>query len=497
MATSTHAAPALPGPLQRSQGIAIRRGIVLVLMTLVVPGSAQVAAGDKRIGRIALRVWLTLLALLVVVGLLAVFARPFLISLYANPITLRVLQVGVLVLGVAWAALMVDAWRIANPRAMSGPGRVVSGVLALALALGAGTAAWAASGMFGAQSSLVTNVFTGGGEAEATHGRYNILLMGGDAGADRWGMRPDTMIVASIDAETGRTVLFSLPRNLQWAPFPQDNPLHAKYPKGFWCKSQECLLNAVYTLAMDNKDLFPDVKYPGAEATADVVGEILGLDINYWAMVDLKGFESLINAVGGIRLDINKRIPIGSKSGPKGVYGYIEPGKNVKLDGFHALWFARSREGSNDYERMARQKCVINAMVQQLNPTTVLTKFNDIAAASEKVVATNIPSDQLGTAVDLALKGRSLPMSSVNFTPPLIKPVKPNFTKIREIVADKIAASEAKDRPEQASPAAEPSQQPSDQPTTSESPASPSPTKSSSGSSTQTEDLDEVCAVSD
>jgi len=492
MAISAQAASALPAPLQRSQGIAIRRGVVLTLMTLVVPGSAQIAAGDKRLGRIALRCWLALLGLLAVVVLLAVFARPFLISLYANPITLRVLQVGVLVLGVAWAALMVDAWRIANPRAMSGRGRVLSGVLALALAAGTGTAAWAASGMFGAQSSLVTNVFTGGGEAEATHGRYNILLMGGDAGADRWGMRPDTMIVASIDAETGRTVLFSLPRNLQWAPFPQDNPLHAKYPEGFWCKSQECLLNAVYTLAMDNRDLFPDVKYPGAEVTADVVGEILGLDINYWAMVDLKGFEALIDAVGGIRLDINKRIPIGSKNGPKGVYGYIEPGKNVKLDGFHALWFARSREGSNDYERMARQKCVINAMVQQLNPTTVLTKFNDIAAASEKVVATNIPSEQLGTALDLALEGRGLPMSSVNFTPPLIKPVKPNFPRIREIVADKIAASEAKDRPEDAP--ATPSA-----PTSGDGTASPSPTpsKSGSGSSTQTEDLDKVCAVSD
>lgn len=488
---ATTVAATLPPPLQRSQGIAIRRGIVLVLMTLVIPGSAQVAAGNRRLGRIALRVWLSLIALVIVAAVAAVVARPFLISLYANPITLRVLQGAILVLGVAWALLMVDAWRIANPKAMSGRGRVISGILALALAATTGTAAWAASGMFGAQSSLVDSVFTGGGEAEATQGRYNILLMGGDAGADRWGMRPDTMIVASIDAESGRTVLFSLPRNLQWAPFPKDNPLHAKYPDGFWCASQECLLNAVYTLALNNKELFPDVKYPGAEATADVVGEILGLDINYWAMIDLKGFEKLIDAVGGIRLDINKRIPIGSKSGPKGVYGYIEPGKNVLLDGFHALWFARSREGSSDYERMARQKCVINAMVKQLNPTTVLTKFNDLAAASEKVIASNIPSDQLGTALDLALKGRSLPMSSVNFSPPLIKPVKPNFAKIREIVTDKIAASEAKDHPEKATASPDPT---SGADGNGES-AKPSP-KPSKGAGNQAEDLDTVCKVS-
>ena len=77
-------------------------------------------------------------------------------------------------------------------------------------------------------------------------------------------------------------------------------------------------------------------------------------------------------------------------------------------------------------------------------------------------------------------------MSSVNFTPPLIKPVKPDFPKIREIVADKIAASEAKDRPKE--PSAEPSPNGS---------ASAKPTKSPKPSTNQAEDLDTVCAVSD
>ena len=142
MPTSAHAAAALPGPQQRSQGIAVRRGIVLVLMSLLIPGSAQVAAGNKRLGRIALRVWLGLIALLVLVAIAALVARPALIAAYANPITLRVLQVGALLLGIAWVALLVDAWRIANPRAMSGRGRVLSGVLALALAAGVRNAMW-------------------------------------------------------------------------------------------------------------------------------------------------------------------------------------------------------------------------------------------------------------------------------------------------------------------------------------------------------------------
>ena len=66
------------------------------------------------------------------------------------------------------------------------------------------------------------------------------------------------------------------------------------------------------------------------------------------------------------------RIPIGGIGSP--VTGYIKPGKR-KLSGFETLWFARSREGADDYSRMARQKCVMNAMLQQLSPRTVVTKL--------------------------------------------------------------------------------------------------------------------------
>ncbi len=485
MATTTAqpTSEALGPPQQRSQGIALRRGLILMLMTVIVPGSAQLAVGKRRLGRLALRTWLILILLLVVVLLLLIPFRSFMIGLYANPVTLTVLRWLVLALGAGWALLLADAWWLANPRNMSTRGKWVSGLLALVLVATGSGAAWAASSMFATQSKLVTSIFTGGGSTQQENGRYNVLLLGGDAGADRGGLRPDSITVASIDAETGRTVLFSLPRNMQHAPFPADSPLHAKYPDGYFCKVKDladaCLLNGIYTLATQNKKLFPGVKYPGVEATKGVVEETLGLKINYWAMIDLKGFKQLINAVGGIRLDIGKRVPIGSLHGPKGVYDWIEPGKNVKLDGFHALWFARSREYSTDYERMLRQKCVMNAMLKQLNPTTVLTKFQAIADAGEQIVATNLPSSEIGTMLDLAMKGKSQPMGSVSFTPPLIVPMDPDFAKIRQVVADKIAASEQK-------PTASASSSPSGS-------ASPKP---KSSSKTQTDNLDSICKVS-
>ena len=79
----------------------------------------------------------------------------------------------------------------------------------------------AVASMVSAQHDLTTTVFGGGGDQVAKQGRYNVLLLGGDAGRDRVGLRPDSMTVASVDAETGRTVLISLPRNLQAVPFPQ------------------------------------------------------------------------------------------------------------------------------------------------------------------------------------------------------------------------------------------------------------------------------------
>ncbi len=476
----------LPSAQIRSEGIALRRGLTLLGMTLVVPGSAQLVGGSERIGRFATRVWMTLIGLAVLFVVLLLLARSWAIGLYANPITLQALRFAALILGAGWAFLFLNAWRIANPAAMAGKGKLITGALSLLMAMVTGFSSYSLANFFDVQSRVVGNVFTGGGLTQQTAGRYNVLLLGGDAGADRVGLRPDTMIVASIDAQTGRTVLFSLPRNLQWAPFPESSPLHKLYPNGYWCADQSCLLNAVYTLAEGHKNLYPGVKRPGVQATKEVIENILGLKINYWAMIDIKGFQGLIDALGGIRLDVPKRVPIGSLHGPKGVYGWVGPGKNLHLNGFQALWFARSREYSNDYERMARQKCVLNAMVKQLNPVTVLTKFNDIAAAGEQIVATDVPTDQLGVLLDLAQKGRSLPLASVSFAPPLIQPVKPNFPLIKTTVANKIAASEAADE-KAANP--EPSASTTAEP-------SAKPTSSATTSKRETSDLDSVCKVS-
>jgi hypothetical protein len=147
-----------------------------------------------------------------------------------------------------------------------------------------------------------------------------------------------------------------------------------------------------------------------------------------------------VDAVDGITLNVNRRVPIGGGSSP--ITGWIEPGKNKHLSGYRALWFARSREGSSDYERMARQRCVMTAMLQQVNPQTMLTKFRDVAKASAKVVSTDIPEADLGTFVELGLKAKKEKVTSVQFVPPLITPSHPDFAKVRQLVASAISKSE-------------------------------------------------------
>jgi LCP family protein required for cell wall assembly len=515
--TSTHLPPpSLRTSQQRSERIKLRRALGFLGMTLVLPGSAQVAAGNKVVGRIALRTWIVLWSLLLVLGIGALVRRSAVLSVFTNATTLVALQVSLVVLGIGWALLFLDAWRLARPPELARRHRLgfaaLSGVLAFAVVGGLVASATIVS----SQRSLMTTVFAGGGETKAQAGRYNILLLGGDAGKGRDGLRPDSLTVASVDADTGRTVLISLPRNMEDVPFPAGSPMREKFPKGFGCKDHTCMLNAVYTYASTHRDLYPDsVKDPGVRATKEAVEGATGLKINYYAMVDLKGFQALVDAVGGIRIDVNRNIPIGG--GESKLYGYVKEGKNQLLDGRSALWFARSRSDSSDYDRMARQKCVMTAMLKQLDPVTVLTNFNAIAAAGKEIVETDIPPGKIDTMVELAMKAKEKPISSVALVPPVIYPGSPDVAKMHKLVANKIAKSEAKDDPS-AQPTPSGTKQPTgSQPTTlpAADPASSSSSSSSSSSASpsssrkpkqkktatlkpgqQTDDLASVCSAS-
>ena len=174
------------------------------------------------------------------------------------------------------------------------------------------------------------------------------------------------------------------------------------------------------------------------QAMKEAVQAVTGLIVNYYVLIDLQGFRSMIDAVGGIDVVVTSRVPIGGGTSP--IHSWIEPGRR-HLNGFHALWYGRSREGSSDYERMARQRCVMTAMVNQLDPPTLLRKFQGIAAAGQQVVSTDIPAGQLPEFVTLGQQAKSHRIDSVQFVPPLIVPHHPDYAVIRSKVAQAVAAS--------------------------------------------------------
>jgi LCP family protein required for cell wall assembly len=249
------------------------------------------------------------------------------------------------------------------------------------------------------------------------------------------------MQLASVDAETGRAVLFGFSRETENIHFRPGSVMAGLMPQGWTC-GDECLLNALYTWGTEHRKLFPaGTKDPGLLATKEAIEGLTGLDIQYYVLVDLKGFKSLVNAVGGLDIAVQRRTPIGSQHLIK---GWIEPG-NRHLDGYQALWYARSRANSTNYERMARQRCVITSMVNQLDPQTVVLHFSDIAKATTGVFRTDIPQEALASLATLAVKTKQEKITSVNFVPPLILPYKYDPQVVRDTVASTIANAEAAD----------------------------------------------------
>ncbi len=423
-----------------TSGVQFRRAVMLMLMTLVLPGSAQLVAGRKEVGRIALRIWFGLIATCLLLFGLGMLSSSFVFWLLSNTFVLGLVRLVLIVLAVGWALLFIDAWRIGDPLALRQKQRLamvgINGVLCFSVA---GSLLFA-SHVVGVQKDFLGAMFTDGHVTGATDGRFNVLLLGGDSGSDRWGLRPDSLSVASIDAETGKTVLFGLPRNMLNFPFPKGSIMDEQFPDGYNCGS-ECELNSLSTWAQDHKDLFKGYANPGVEATKEGVEGITGLKINYYAMVNLQGFQKLVNAVGGVTLNVRDRIPIGGIGAP--ISGYIEPGKR-KLNGFETLWFARSRVAADDYSRMARQKCVMNAMLQQLSPKTVVLKFEEIAKASEALITTDLPSSEVDRFMELSLKARNQPIRTVSFVPPMISTGNPDISAIHSTVGKAIDKSEGK-----------------------------------------------------
>jgi len=413
---------------ERAARVRFRRAIAFMVMTLVVPGSVQFVAGNRRVGRVAMGIWFVLLVGGFLTLLTSVLYHETAFWLATTPSALLLLRLGLMAAAIGWAYLFFDAWRISQPLTLQlGQRRVIVSLTGV-VALGTAAVLLFSAHLVGVQRGMVMAMFAGNDVSDSSDGRYNVLLIGADSGVTRWGLRTDSMTVASIDAKTGKTVLIGLPRNMMNFPFPKGSILAKQWPHGYNCST--CELNSLSTYAADHKALFDQFDQPGVEATIEGIEGITGLDISYYAMINMPGFRDMADAVGGVTINVRQPIAIG-KTGQ--IVGWIKPGVR-KLSGEDLLWYARSRATSDDYSRMARQKCVMNAMLHQISPTTVMKHFADIAHASAALLTTDIPTSEVDRFAQLALKAKSQKIATLSLVPPLVNTGDPDIRKIRSVI---------------------------------------------------------------
>ncbi|MHA6802264.1 LCP family protein [Salinifilum ghardaiensis] len=452
---TTNPAPAerSPEPPRRSTAdTSRRRALWLTLLSVLTPGVAHWHAGYRRTA--ALLASFGLLAWCAVAFAAVNLGREHVLDAAVRPGVLLLIAAAALVAIPVWVALVLTSYNAVRPRSLPPQRARTARVAVLGLCAAVALPPTLVAHYAYSQYDLVTTVFAGGpggqSSAAAAAGpeepatplpgadRLNVLLLGSDAGEGRAGTRVDTMVLASVDQETGRTVLLSLPRNLQNAPMPE-GPARQRYPEGY-----PGLLNAVYREGAEfHPELAPGAENPGAELLKGTISETLGMPVHHYAKVDLQGFRSLVDALGGVDVNIRQRMPMGDTG------EYFSPGQQ-HLDGAQALWYARSRTASSDYDRMERQRCMISTLADQADPMTVLNHYHKMAAAAKDNLRTDIPADMLRDLAELAEKIE--PAGSTQFVPPLIEPSNPDFDRVRSIAQETIDSSEAGEAPEATAP---------------------------------------------
>jgi LCP family protein required for cell wall assembly len=431
-------------PNSGSTQLMTRRAWWLVALNILIPGSAQVLAGNHGLGRFGLRATLSFLVLVALAGLLYVINPEIMLTIATNSFGLWVIAAVMVFYAVVWVVLTLDTMRLvrlvkARPKARP----FIAGLATVVMVAVAGTAGYGAY-VATTASGFLASVFSAGPSEPPADGRYNILLLGGDAGADRLGMRPDSTSVVSIDAKTGKADIIGIPRDLNIVPFPEGSPLHEAYPNGYGynntCDVDVCQLNSIYTeVELKSPEMYPNAvaegSEPGIEAMRDAASGVTGLTIQYYVLIDMEGFSQLIDALGGVDINVAERLPIGGQlEDLSDVEGWVEPGQQ-HMDGFTALWYGRARHGSSDYDRMSRQRILQEAILKQFNPGNVLTKFQGVAQAGEQVVKTDVPQGMLGYFTNLATKTKELPVGAVELVPSNgVDPVDPDYDYIAGLI---------------------------------------------------------------
>ena len=203
-------------------------------------------------------------------------------------------------------------------------------------------------------------------------GRLTVLLIGSDWRPRAGGERLDVLMVATVDPETGKASVVSIPRDMSGIPLAGGG------------SSGGMRVNSIYYIRYRDPSLpHGRLDRKGLKRFSNDVGALLGTEIDYWALTRFETFTSLVNSLGGVRLDVEQEVLDSSyhHGSSRGVW--FPKQKSYKLKGDpkckpkpkkcrSALVYARSRKGSmgrginNDYRRAERQQDIVRAAVKRV-----------------------------------------------------------------------------------------------------------------------------------
>lgn len=385
-------------PRTSGREIAAERGsdlprVVAAGASAVFPGLGQLV---NRRPRLAAWFGIPTLVAALIGALLVVTGSParLLATVVAPSVMTFLLAVNALVLAVR----LVSVWHaFFDRRHATSPGRVgmlVLAALTVAVVLPHAFAnAWGTSAA-ASFSKIFTSSGTGPGRQAAAvdpgSGRVNVLIVGVDSLPWRGETLTDSLMVASLDPVSKTASLLSLPRDIVDVPLGNGDVFAAK-------------INSLMSYAAAHKDRFPQ---GGMRALEDAVGTMLGIPIHYYARIDFVGFVALVDAIGGVDVNVKKGFTDPVYDG-YGFAGYsptsAPPGWSVTagphhFNGYEALAYARSRYavGESDFTRAGRQQEILLAIrARLLSNGALLTQLPQLFQALGNLVKTDVPVERL------------------------------------------------------------------------------------------------------
>ena len=407
------------------------------MLSALVPGLGQAYNGRRR-----LALWLFVpFAIVAALAVLAVWALPGprLLATVIAPGTLdALLALNLVVLG--WR-LVAAGQAFFDTRFELRPGPVaLAGLAVVALA----TVAPHVAGQYvgGLAKSTFAEVFDGAVlgarsdtervPAPGVSDRLNVLLVGIDAGKGRDHALTDSLIVVSVDPVGKSVSMASLPRDLVNVPLGDGRTFAPK-------------LNSLLSYATAHPKDFPA---GGMRTLENAVGALLGIPIHYYATIDLNGFIRMVDAVGGVDIDVKTALDDPKYRGFGVKHGWsIGVGLN-HFNGIDALAYARVRRstGQTDFTRQARQQEILMALRAKVLKGGALLSLPSLLDAVGDTISTDFPADRLP---DLAVLAGEIPAKRivrVVVRYPLVHPARPGENQYGAVQlpdTDRIAAMAA------------------------------------------------------